>query len=212
MKCFQVSLKPAGFGLLFLLYLFISANSRTVRAESDFFSQIREEAKKIKSLQADFVQQKQMKILLRPLVSKGRFFFRAPSSIRWEYVSPVNSIVVMHQGKMRRVFKKNGQVIQDSGANLQAMQIVMQNIAHWLSGRFDENPDFIMTLTPPRILLTPLKPMPGMMDRIELLFSDRPGILDSITIYENKENYTKIAFKSLKINGPIADSVFQEIP
>jgi len=41
--------------------------------------------------------------------------------------------------------------------------------------------------------------------------SDRPGLIDTITIYEDKENYTKIEFRAMEINRPIADSLFQEI-
>jgi len=152
-----------------------------------------------------------MKILVRPLISKGRFFFKGPASIRWEYLSPVNSVVMMHQGEVRRFFKKDGLVIRDSGANLQAMQVVMQNITRWLGGHFDKNPDFKMTLKKNRIVLKPSQPMPGMIDRIELLLSDRPGLIDTITIYEDKENYTKIEFRAMEINRPIADSLFQEI-
>jgi len=211
MNRFRSGFKPVGTAFFFLFFLFTISGGKSIRAESDRFMRIRQEAKNIKSLQADFVQQKQMKILVKPLISKGRFFFKQPASIRWEYLTPFKSVVMMHQGEVRRFFKKNGKVVRDSGASLQAMQVVMQNITHWLGGRFDKNSDFKMVVKKDRILLIPSKPMPGMIDRVELLLSTQPGIIESITIYEDKENYTKIEFKSLEINRPIADSVFQEI-
>lgn len=87
----------------------------------------------------------------------------------------------------------------------------MQNITSWLGGRFDENPFFKMTMEKNRIILKPSKPMPGMMDRVELLLSNQPGIIEAIFIFEDNENYTKIQLKVLEINKPIADSVFQGI-
>ncbi|MBU2649061.1 outer membrane lipoprotein carrier protein LolA [bacterium] len=207
----RAGLKPVGWGLFLLLWLYPAGAFKTARAETDLLQQIRSKAQSIQSLQAEFVQKKQMRILVQPLISKGRFFFRAPASIRWEYQSPVSSIILMHQGDVKRFFKKDGKTIRDTGANLQAMQVVMQNIVGWLGGRFDENPDFKMTLQKNRILLTPSVSMSGMLARIELLLSDRQGMIDRIVIYEDDENYTEIEFKTMQINRVIPDSVFLEI-
>ena len=43
---------------------------------------------RLRSVQAEFVQEKHLKILTRPLVSRGTFAFQAPQSLRWEYRSP----------------------------------------------------------------------------------------------------------------------------
>ncbi len=197
---------------LFLLFICLtSVPGQAVRAESDAFARLRSEANRIQSLQAEFVQKKQMKILVKPLISKGCFYFKAPASIRWEYKSPVGSVMIMHRGEIKRFFEKHGKMIPDSGANLQAMQVVMQNITRWLGGQFEDNPDFTTRLTENRILLTPSKSMSGMIDHIEIQLSEKPGLIHTIYIYEDRENYTKIEFKALKINQPIADSVFREI-
>lgn len=180
-------------------------------ADSDGLEAIRKGAKQIQSLQADFVQKKQMKILLKPLVSKGRFYFKAPGSIRWEYQTPVSSILTVHQGDIKRFFRKDGKMVPDTGANLEAMQVVMQYITRWLGGHFDENPDFRVRRDKGRVILTPAHSMSGMIDHIELRLSRQAGIIDAIYIYEDDENYTAIEFNKLKINRPVADSVFQEI-
>ncbi len=211
MNRFNARVKSAGFGLLILLVLSSAVGAKTASAESDLIMGIREKAEHIKSLQAEFIQQKQLKILVRPLISKGHFLFKAPSSIRWEYISPVRSVIVLHRGKVKRFFAKDGLIVRDAGADLQVMQIVMQNITRWLSGHFAENPGFNMTVEENRILLKPSNQISGMIDRIELLLSKEPGMIDTIIIYEDSENYTKIEFKMLEINGPLADSVFEEI-
>jgi len=197
--------------MMCLLLLLLAVDVRVVRGEDARLAQFREQAMQIQSLQATFIQKKQMKILLRPLISKGRFFFKRSASIRWEYQSPINSVLTMHRGEVKRFFKRDGKVVQDSGTNLQVMQVVMQNISRWLGGRFDDNPDFKTTLVKNRILLTSTTALSDMIERIELQLSSRPGVIESITIFEDGENYTKIEFKGLEINQPIADSVFEEI-
>ncbi len=34
----------------------------------------------------------------KTLVSKGRFYFQAPDSVRWEYIAPVRSVLLMRRG------------------------------------------------------------------------------------------------------------------
>jgi len=206
-----LGIRRSGACMMCLLLLLLAVDVRVVRGEDARLAQFREQAMQIQSLQATFIQKKQMKILLRPLISKGRFFFKRSASIRWEYQSPINSVLTMHRGEVKRFFKRDGKVVQDSGTNLQVMQVVMQNISRWLGGRFDDNPDFKTTLVKNRILLTSTTALSDMIERIELQLSSRPGVIESITIFEDGENYTKIEFKGLEINQPIADSVFEEI-
>jgi len=153
-----------------------------------------------------------MKILLRPLVSKGAFKFQSPGSLRWEYQTPVRSILLMHNGKTKRYFQGDNGMIEDSGAHLQSMQIVLQEITRFLSGRFDDNPLFDASIEPGRkIVLTPKEAsFSKMIQRIELLLSDRPGLIESVTIYESENSFTKLMFKHAVLNRKIANSLFMD--
>jgi outer membrane lipoprotein-sorting protein len=60
-----------------ILFTFLLIFCLPFSAGADDFEQLRKDAAGIKTIQARFVQKKQMKILSRPLVSEGRFFYRA---------------------------------------------------------------------------------------------------------------------------------------
>ncbi len=105
-----------------------------------------EEAKSVQTLSADFVQEKNLKILVQPLVSKGVFYFKKPDSLRWEYKSPVRSVLLMHNGETRRFLEGRDGVREDHGPGVQGMQVVMGEISLWLSGHFGDNPDFKATV------------------------------------------------------------------
>jgi len=167
----------------------------------------------VTSIRAEFTQEKHMKILVRPLLSDGIFYFKAPHSLRWEYRSPIQSILLTHNGKTKRYIRKDGKVYEDSGANLAAVQIVLHEITQWLKGRFDENPVFSSHLEAgPKIVLRPKeKNFAGMIQRIEVAFTDRPGIIKSVTIYEEEDSFTRIDFKNVILNPPLPDALFQEI-
>jgi outer membrane lipoprotein-sorting protein len=166
----------------------------------------------IKSISAEFVQEKHMKILARPLVSSGVFYYQAPASLRWEYRAPVRNILLMNNDRTERHVATAAGLVKEAGANLQAMQVVMEQITQWLDGRFDENPMFAANLEPgPKIVLVPKeKAFAKMIQRIELLLSNRPGIIDTVTIYETDDSFTRLVFKNVAVNQPMDDSIFRK--
>jgi Outer membrane lipoprotein-sorting protein len=89
---------------------------------ADSLEQIQAEAEKIQSIKAEFVQTKRMPILSKPLVSTGAFYFLAPESVRWEYASPVQSILLMHGGEIKKFIKGEKGWTKDASANLQSMR------------------------------------------------------------------------------------------
>ena len=122
----------------FLIKAFFLLTAFMCLGWADTWEGIKKTASTVTSVRAEFVQEKHMEILARPLVSKGIFYFQAPNSLRWEYRSPVQSILLMHDGRTKRYLKRNGAIIEDEGAHLQSMQVVLQDITQWLSGRFEE--------------------------------------------------------------------------
>lgn len=178
---------------------------------ADDWEGIRAASGKLTSISADFVQEKHMEILSRPLVSRGVFHYQNPASLRWEYRFPVQSILLMHNGKTKRYVQGAEGMIEDSGAHLQAMQVVLQEIARFLSGRFDENPLFAAGLEPGRkIVLTPKEEsFSKIIQRIELFLSDQPGLIKSVIIYESEDSYTKLVFKNAVLNRKLSDFLFR---
>jgi len=174
---------------------------------------IQDKAGEIKSVVTNFIQEKHLKILSKPLISKGTFYYQVPQSLRWEYTSPFQSILLIHNGNIKRYIKGNDGFIQDSGVELQAMQVVLQEITLWLRGRFNDNPNFNAVLEPgPKIVLTPKeKSFAAIIQRIELMLSNQPGIIETVRIYENDTSYTKFIFNHVRLNKPLKDSLFQEV-
>jgi len=176
------------------------------------WEELKSTAGSIKSVSAEFVQEKHLKILARPLVSSGVFYFQAPASLRWEYRAPVRNILLMNNDRTERYVATDAGLVKEAGANLQAMQVVMEQITQWLDGRFDENPMFAANLEPgPKIVLVPKeKAFAKMIQRIELVLSNQAGVIDTVTIYETDDSFTRLVFKNVVINQPMDDSVFRK--
>lgn len=178
----------------------------------DTWDSIRENAGKIQTVQADFVQEKHLPILARPLRSEGRFVFRMPDALRWEYTSPVQSVLLLHEGEARRFLPDGeGGWVRDETARLESMGVVLGEITNWLNGRFDENPDFTAELAPDRrIVLTPKsESLARIISRIVLALSETPGLMESVTIHEGPESFTRIVFPEPELNPQIDERVFR---
>lgn len=154
-----------------------------------------------------------MKVLVRPLISAGLLFYQTPDSLRWEYQRPIQSILITHAGNTKKYIQKDGKIIADASASTPAMQFVLEEISRWLKGRFDENPLFTASLeTGRRIILTPnYKGIADMIQRIELVLSERPGVMDSVRIYESENSYTLLKFTQVELNRPLDRKLFEGV-
>jgi len=180
---------------------------------ADSWQGLKDTAATVTAVQAAFVQEKHMQILARPLASKGVFLFKAPDSLRWEYLAPIKSVLVMHNGQIRRFVHKDGRLVEDASAGLQSMQVVIQQITQWLNGRFDENPAFSAALEPgPKIVMTPKdKALARLIRRIEIVLAEQPGVLESVTIFESEDSFTRLIFQNVSLNPRLGDTTFSII-
>ena len=196
----------------FLIFVMIAASWLTI-GWADNWDQIKNAAGQVNTVRCDFIQEKHMKILAKPLLSKGVLYYKVPGSLRWEYISPIRSILLMHKGKTKRFVMKKDGFIEDSSTNLQTMGFVLKEITMWLNGRFDENPQFTATLNAGHkiILLPKEKSFSRMIQKIELMLSSKPGIIKSVTIFEDENSFTKLIFKKSILNDKIDDLMFRKI-
>jgi len=180
---------------------------------ADSWEGLKTAAGTVTSVRAGFTQEKHMKILTRPLVSEGILLFQGPDSLRWEYKHPVQSILLLHNGETRRFVKKSGRLVEDASANLQSMQVVVQEITQWLNGRFDDNPAFAARLEPGRrIVMEPREEsFARLIQRIEVLLSDRPAVIKSVMIFESEDSFTKLVFKDVILNQKLDDALFRKV-
>jgi len=180
---------------------------------AESWEQIRQVSAGVSTVKADFVQRKHLKILARPLVSEGRFYFRSPDALRWEYLTPVRSVLLLSRGEVKRYIQRNGRLVEDNPGRVQVMKVILPEIAAWSQGRFNSSPTFSAELRPgpkSRIVLTPKdKSLGAIIQAIEITLSDKPGVIEVVRIIENAESYTVIQFKNVQTNQRLDDLIFR---
>ena len=185
-------------------------------AWADSWEGLREASRRITSVDAHFTQKKTLPMLSRPFVSEGRFFFQAPSQLRWEYDRPLRSVLIMNGGDVKRFVRDPGGWREETGASMSAMQVVLDEIVNWQQGRFDANPRFRASLsTGPetKVTLVPREASWGkMIRRIELTLSrEQAGVMKSVRVVEDERSFTDLDFSRVRVNRPLSASLFEKV-
>ena len=201
-----------------LLVGLLVATGATAAAPSWYqdWNGIRKAAATIKTIETSFVQTRTLKILKKPLVSRGVMAYRRPNDLRWEYQSPLQTLLVVHGGNVRRLIKHGTSWVTDSSAKLEAMKVVLGEINLWLDGNFAASRTFRPELRaadhgqPAHVDLVPIDPsLAKIISRIAITFAERPGTVNAIDIFEEGEGVTHIAFEEQRFDVAIPDERFE---
>jgi outer membrane lipoprotein-sorting protein len=197
-------------------FLAAGAGSAAPPAWHQDWNGVRQAAATVKTIETSFVQTRTLKILRKPLVSRGVMAYRRPNDLRWEYQSPLETLLVVRGGSVRRLIKHGGAWVPDASAKLEAMKIVLGEIGLWLDGNFTASKTFRPELRPAdkgqpaHVDLLPVDPSLGkIISRIAILFGERPGTVDAIDIFEEGEGVTHIAFENPRYGQAIPDERFE---
>jgi outer membrane lipoprotein-sorting protein len=177
------------------------------------WTSLREASKNIRSVKAEFLQKRYLQILTKPLLSEGKLFLYAPDFLRWEYLSPLRS-VMLQKGNTIQVYNfSEGMWKPEMTQAVESRRMVLEEISRWFQGRFDESKTFkhLYSPGPPaRIILVPREGINRFIQRIEIVPSVRPGVIDRVEIEEPGGSRTSIEFKNVEINSSISPGVFEK--
>ena len=150
----------------------------------------------VKSLQADFMQVKEMAIVKEKMVSSGKMYFQ-DGSLRWEYVKPSKSVFVTDKDQMKsnRMFR--------SMAGLMAGSVTGINL---------NDPSFKVTMYSPGkgyvAELVPLKrEMKQMFTKIRLFFGADNRVRQ--VELEESQGRTVITLSNVKYNVSLDPGLFK---
>ncbi len=172
-----------------------------------------ERQRALQTLEAGFVQEKISEMLLAPVTSKGRFRFKAPDRVRWDYETP-DAMVVVFTGETLTTFRPSDMVAERITvpkkhrrfvkvlAGTQPLDELKAQFSLTLSDRGAPEP-FVLTLKPiHRTLKRKLAQI-----RLEI---DRTLLLPIVVEYNEADgDSTRYEFLGLQVNPEIGDDVFE---
>ena len=202
--------------LLFLLVVFCWSMT-TVTAQqkvndAKVIQQINAVASGLKSIQADFVQTKYLKMLNEKMVSRGKMYYQQSDKLRWEYTTPYTytfvlngAKVLIEKGKRNDVIKVNQSKVFKEIARVMMNSVVgkcLTNQKDFKTSIVATSSEYIATLYPQQ------KQMKQMFQKMVLHFNRQKLTVAVVELIEKKGDKTVIELKNVKNNTPINAKVF----
>jgi outer membrane lipoprotein carrier protein len=198
-----------GYGLLFALLCILLTEG--VWAADDLEA-LRKSSHNINMLSAEFIQEKHLRIMAKPIVSRGRFYYKSPRFIRWEYLAPVKHVMLMNKNGASVYIWSEGNWVPDKTQGA-ARTLVLDEINRWITGRFNESTAFSHTYKPgppPFVILKPKEELKRFIEQITVRFPNASSLADRVEITEDRGNRTDINFRHVQLNTEIEESLFEK--
>jgi len=176
-----------------------------------FKEQFAKASQSTQSIQADFVQEKELSMLSDKIVSKGKFWFRKENKVRMEYQQPSYYLMIMNG---REIITRDGQKQNKvSARGNKLFEQINRITVDCVQGNVLNNPDFTSKVLENaqyyRLELTPVsKALQQYFKAIQLLVDKKDYSVSQIIMQENGGDNTSISFLHKQLNVPVADAVF----
>lgn len=173
--------------------------------EKEAFARIVSSTTGMKTMTADFVETKHFQMLEEDAVQSGRLWYKAPSSMRWEYGKDFYGVLSQRgaymvrggkrDGALTRGFSQTGKMVTGLISNLS------DNLKEYKVTYVKEGKDLKVTAVPtsPR--------MKGMVDSVVMKFDTATCLIKSFEI-RNSAGYTLITFSNVKKDVEIDSQLF----
>lgn len=211
------SARPGGARFVRVLYaavLFAACMAPGLARAEDYLRKLKERTASITSVQGEFVQETLIPMFAAPVESKGRFVFRRPDSVRWEYTEPMREGLALKGEAGFRwedapASRQNFTVRNDPLAGIVARQLVtwITFDAERIGGEYAIGQS---AEEPLRLKMTPLRAdIRSVIDSITITFR-ADGTASLVEIAERQGGKTSIIFAEPVVNGYVDDREFEQ--
>ncbi|MCD8304794.1 MAG: outer membrane lipoprotein carrier protein LolA [Prevotellaceae bacterium] len=181
-------------------------------SQEEVVQRISKAAQLTKSLQCEFVQTKEMKLLSDKMVSCGKLYYQQPQKMRWEYTSPYRYTFIVNGSEVtiRKDQRTDKISVNDSKVFKEITRIMMNCV---LGKALSDNRSFktsiastssewVATMVPQN------SEMKKMFKAITLYFDKLSSMVSKVVLSEQNGDSTMIEMKEVKTNVPLASTIF----
>ena len=191
--------------ILFLPWMLMAQNK-------DVLQQIKIQSQKINTIEADFIQTKNISFIDEQLISDGKFWFSRPDRMRWEYQKPFFYSIIIN-GQDITVIDDKKESHFDAASNAMFGQI-KQVIMNMVNGKMFNDPNYFATIKKEPVywvvnFKTVNDAMKDYITSIDLYFTPDGYLMEKIKMNEASGDFTIIEFKNQHLNQLLSDDVFK---
>jgi len=191
-----------------ILLLFLLAFSG-IAAADELPARLEAASKDLTTLSGEFTQRNKLKLFKQELKSRGRFYFQRPRRIRWEYLDPDPSTLIL-DGNVATLRTPGAAPQTFDLAKEATMRAVFDQLVTWLGGQ-QANADYDIATRDSTLVLTPkaTSPVAKAFSRIELRVDPKTLLMRSILLTEKNGDEKEITFTKVTRNAALPKDAFQ---
>lgn len=168
-------------------------------------------AQNIRSIQCDFVQDKNLSMLSDKIVSTGKFWFKRENKVRMEYEKPSYYLLVINGAmvktrdgqKENKVSAKSNKIFEQvNKMMIDCVQGTALDNKSFTTRLFENAQSFLVEMTPS------VKSLQGIFKNINLVVDKKDMSVSKIEMVEQSGDNTVISFLHRQMNTNIPDAIF----
>ena len=200
------------FFVLFCSTAYSQSEFTLIKNPDEFKLKLKEATKSTNSVESDFTQNKNLSILAKPIISKGKFWYKKEKKVRWEYTSPYLYLVIINDTKLF-IKDKNNKEQYDTQSNKMFQQLNDFLIGCINGDILNNTKDFDLTFKENETmyfvtLIPKAQQMKKMLSEIHIYFDKKDLSVSKLKMVEQGGDYTNIEFYNKKLNVNISDEKF----
>ncbi len=209
------------FLVLPLLAAFCLADSPTTQparpASKELLEKVQKGLSTVNSVEADFVQEKELSMLKHKLVIKGHFAMEKPDHVVWNVVSPVKYAIAVKGDQVTQWDEDTNKVQVIHLGGDPTFKAISEQISAWFLGDYQKIAEqYDVSVQRDEPLTLSFSPKEGsmvakMMKNVSVTFGKEGKYIDTMVIREAAGSVTTLHYLDAKINQPIAKTTW-EIP
>jgi outer membrane lipoprotein carrier protein len=176
----------------------------TAPAFAGVLDEIRERQKGVRTVRADFRQEKHTELLDRPIRSSGVFYFKAPVGVRWEYR---DAMTVIYDGKtlyLHYIGLDEAEKVEGAAGYVGPLCFDIDILLKDYDVKAAKQGGGAL------LDLSPNKRMP--FQSMQMLFREGEGFPYEVRVLEASGDRTVIKFEKIEMNAPVSDELLRFEP
>lgn len=189
----------------------LTAQTKMSTQEADVLkSKVKNRANNTQSISSDFTQYKRLDFLSNDIKSTGKLSFKAPNTVKWEYVTPF-AYSVLFKGKTLYINNEGDKSNVDIGSN-KLFKELNTLIASSIKGDMFKTDVFAITYftkgKESEVHFAPKDPkLSDFIKTFHITFNANGDVL-AVKMVEPSDDYTQIIFANRVVNKTIPDAIF----
>ncbi len=199
------------FCLIFTIATFSQEQISNLGTIEEIKYNIVEQSKWIETIQSDFIQLKHLSFMSNDIETKGKLFYKASQTIRWDYTEPYNYSIIIKGGTLylNDAGSKSNLSLESNAALENLGTLIVKSV----KGDLVNDKDFDITYYElPDAYRLVFKSREGdlkeFVQQFEITFSKSDYNVKSVKMLEDTGDYTLLKFTNQKFNQDLSDEVF----